>query len=166
MHLFSILIPLALLTSPILATPVDLEARAGGTVRCTATNTSKSKHTSKSWTVSVEDAKNLVQRAGVKGADKTGYPHAFGNADKLQWDPAACKKTNIDLLEYPVFWQGAKQINPDKKINEQAHTPIRVVYANAGGTPVYCGIMIHSEVKQEPDDNKSWIGEAGFSKCT
>ena len=29
MHLFSILVPLALLTSPILATPVDLEARAG-----------------------------------------------------------------------------------------------------------------------------------------
>ena len=29
MHLFNILIPLALLSSPILATPVDLKARAG-----------------------------------------------------------------------------------------------------------------------------------------
>ena len=88
------------------------------------------------------------------------------NAGKIEWDPAACKKTNVDLLEYPVFWRSARQINPDRKINEQAHTPIRVVYANAGGTPVHCGIMIHSEVRQEQDDNRSWIGDGGFNKCT
>lgn len=104
--------------------------------------------------------------AGVKGADKTGYPHAYGNGDKIERDPAACKKTNVDLLEYPVFWQGAKQIKSDKKVNEQAHTPIRIVYANSGGAPVYCGIMIHKEVKKETGRDQSWIGEEGFSKCT
>ncbi|OJJ79873.1 uncharacterized protein ASPGLDRAFT_29426 [Aspergillus glaucus CBS 516.65] len=168
MHFFNVILPLALLASPIFATPVDLEARAGETVRCTATDTTKAKHTSKTWTVSVDEAKKLVQKAGVKGADKTGYPHAYRNGEKLEWDPAACKKTNIDLLEYPVFWQGTKQIKSDTKINGQAHTPIRVVYANAGGTPVYCGIMVHTQVKQKPDMDKkqSWEGDEGFSKCT
>lgn len=60
--------------------------------------------------------KKLVQKAGVKGADKTGYLRAYGNGKKLEWDPAACKKTNIDLLEYPVFWQARSRSNLTRRL--------------------------------------------------
>lgn len=59
-----------------------------------------------------------------------------------------------------------EETKKSEKVNEQAHTPIRVVHANSGGTPVYCGIMIHKEVKKETGRVQSWIGEEGFSKCT
>lgn len=41
----------------------------------------------------------------------------------------------------------------------QGKTPIRVVYANANGVPVYCGVMTHSKVT---DEHK---GEEFFVKC-
>ncbi|KAJ5087921.1 hypothetical protein N7456_011537 [Penicillium angulare] len=182
MHFFNAFLPIALLATPIFASPVDidaragilearagdLEARAGPTVTCRATDKTNAKKTStKSFTVEVDVAKDLVKSLGVNHKDSTGYPHAYTNKDKLTWNEAACKKTNIDLLEYPVFWKGAKPLDQKKSIKNQAHSPIRVVYANSGGSAVYCGIMTHTDLKKDQDWGKqeSWIGSSGFVEC-
>lgn len=112
-------------------------------------------------------AKAEMEKAGISRQGKTGYPHPYLNHQRLDWSVGTCKKTNIDLLEYPVFWQRYAPIDNTKKTNEQAHSPIRVVYANDGGVMVYCGVMTHEVAKTEHNvgGQKSWIGDKRFKIC-
>ncbi|RAH84635.1 hypothetical protein BO86DRAFT_306603, partial [Aspergillus japonicus CBS 114.51] len=121
-----------------------------------------------SWKVSVATAKVEMEKAGISHQGKTGYPHPYHNHQKLNWSVATCKKANIDLLEYPVFWERHASIYNTKKTNQQAHSPIRVVYANDGGVMVYCGVMTHVEAEQLEDmgGQGSWTGKEGFRICT
>ncbi|PWY83415.1 hypothetical protein BO70DRAFT_352273 [Aspergillus heteromorphus CBS 117.55] len=155
MRFFDFILPLVLLASPI----------AAETITCTGKDTSTKKN--KSWKVSVETAKEEMKKAGISTQGRTGYPHAYRNFQGLDWSVATCKKTNIDLLEYPVFWVGHSQLDNTVLTKDQAKTPIRVVYANDGGAAVYCGLMIHEEVTREADVNReqSWQGLEGFHIC-
>lgn len=101
-------------------------------------------HKAKTWTVSVVTAKAEMHKAGISTQGKSGYPHPYRNHDKLDWTVVTCKKTNIDLLEYPIFWQGHAPIDNARKTAQQASSPLRVVYANDRGMMVYCGVMTHS----------------------
>jgi len=100
-----------------------------------------------------------MTKAGLN-TGKSGDPHVYGNTDKIKWGVGACDKAGAHLLEYPVFWEGQKT-NWEK--NEytalQGKTPIRVVYANANGAAVYCGVMTHAKVTKE------FKGEDYFVKC-
>ncbi|PYH89054.1 hypothetical protein BO71DRAFT_337556, partial [Aspergillus ellipticus CBS 707.79] len=122
----------------------------------------------KTWRISVATAESQMKKAGISTQGKTGYPHPYLNHDDLAWTVATCRKTNIDLLEYPVFWEGHEQINNALKTKAQAVSPIRVVYANDGGSAVYCGVMIYREVKKLEDvgGQESWKGENHFQIYT
>lgn len=100
-----------------------------------------------------------MQKAGLT-TGSSGDPHPYSNTDKLHWGVGACDKPSAHLLEYPVFWDGEKaEWKKDEYTKLQGKTPIRVVYANANGAPVYCGVMTHSKVTKEHK------GEAFFVKC-
>ena len=86
----------------------------------------------------------------------------------FDWTVPTCKKANIDLLEYPIFWQGHTPIDNTRKTAQQASSPLRVVYVNDRGTAVYCGVMTHTQAKKQEsvDRQESWRGLAGFAMCT
>lgn len=100
-----------------------------------------------------------MQKAGL-AEGKSGDPHVYGNTDKLHWGVGACDKNSAHLLEYPIFWEGDKtEWKKDEYTSLQNKTPIRVVFANANGASVYCGVMTHSKV------SATHQGEDFFTKC-
>ncbi|PYI35289.1 hypothetical protein BP00DRAFT_480492 [Aspergillus indologenus CBS 114.80] len=101
MRIGSVFLSIALLIRPITAAPVTAK---DATVTCTVKDvTNDRRPRNVSWKVSVATAKAEMVKAGISHQGKTGYPHAYHNHQKLNWSVATCKKTNIDLLEYPVF---------------------------------------------------------------
>ncbi|ODM14472.1 hypothetical protein SI65_10094 [Aspergillus cristatus] len=116
MRFLNMFLPLALLASPIFATPIDLDTRAGvRDRRCRATDvTNSKKHKSKTWTVSVDDAKEIIKEAKLaKGP--SGYPHGFRNTDGIEWDLPTCKKTTTS-----TWWN---TLSPGKAIKSSNLAP-------------------------------------------
>ena len=113
-------------------------------------------------TYQVSDAVGVqtVKDAGLAGGTKSGYPHSYSNKDGILWDVQNCDSNN-PLLEYPIFNEGKPSWQKDKKVSEQPATPMRVVFANVGGTAIYCGIMTH--VEEDPDTHQ---GKGYFTRCT
>lgn len=187
MHFFfNVLLPLALLASPIFATPVDLEARAGVS-HPIPTNwnepqlthpgnrplQSNRRHKGKAHFQSLDCQRRWSQKKTCpKGRRQRRWqdwiPARIRKRGKAWMGPCCLQEDQYRSAGIPCLLAGTKQIKSDTEINGQAHTPIRVVYANAGGTPVYCGIIVHTQVKQKPDMDKkqSWEGDEGCSKCT
>jgi hypothetical protein len=112
--------------------------------------------------VDVDNAKSEMKKAGFSDQTASGDPHKYNGGDGIKWGVQNCDAKGAIVMEYPVYWTGAKAKSwqKDKKTAGQEKTPIRVVYANKSGTAIYCGIMTHSEV------DKDYQGKKFFEKCT
>ncbi|KAN0072031.1 Ribonuclease/ribotoxin [Elaphomyces granulatus] len=165
MHFTKAFLALALVAAPIFAAPAavaeddHLESRATY-VFCRPMKDASNMKTS-GFKVDVDNAKRLAQAAGfIPG--KSGDPYGYENGDNLNWGVLNCEGKNNPLFEYPIFWEGSKlqqEWKKDTKSNQQAKTPIRVVYANKEGSFIYCGIMTHQEV------DKDYQGKGAFELC-
>ncbi|KAI0116927.1 Ribonuclease/ribotoxin [Daldinia grandis] len=177
MHFPKAILALALAAVPISAIPIDensiaseghyLEARTATHVTC------KPRHnpTKASFEVSMSYAKAQAQAAGFAGS---GYPHRFGNGDKIEWGVKGCNKKNAQLWEYPIYWEatkgkkGTKEWQKNERSDSQTKTPLRVVYMRDNSTHdkriKVCGVMTHSKVVAVKDDG-GFRGEAFFQKC-
>ncbi|KAI0438911.1 Ribonuclease/ribotoxin [Xylaria telfairii] len=160
------LVALFFLVAPALCAPTegnlvsaaDALAARDTTVTCRPmTNHSPTRN----FRVSVDNAKSQARAVKFK-TGRSDYPHRFGNMEHIHWGVRQCDEAKADLEEYPVFWSGSRQREwrADDKKSDQEKTPIRVMYANARGTVVYCGIVTHDTVGSD------YAGSGNFSKCT
>ncbi|PYH86424.1 hypothetical protein BO82DRAFT_397597 [Aspergillus uvarum CBS 121591] len=115
----------------------------------------------KKFHVNVDTAKARANAAGfTKG--KSGDPHDFKNANKIQWGVKGCNKSKVDMYEYPIYWEGSKikEWKKDKKADDRDKTPIRVLYIQAKDeTLQFCGVVIHLNVLID------YQGSGYFTKC-
>ncbi len=96
----------------------------------------------------------------------SGDPHRYYNSEGVTFNPDRCGGASALLYEYPLFWMAKGKTvsvwNKDKKTLGQMDTPIRVIYANKGGVPFYCGVVIHEKVQVT---NNGVKGSGNFVLC-
>lgn len=91
-------------------------------------------------------AKAQMKVAGLQEG-RSGDPHRFYNSEKIHWNVPACDKPSAHLMEYPVYETTvSKTWAKDSLTDGQTTTAIRVVFANANGASVYCGVMTHDTI--------------------
>lgn len=97
-------------------------------------------------------AQAQMKAAGLQEG-RSGDPHRFHNTEKFHWNVPACDKPSAHLMEYPVFpTTSSKTWDKDELTKNQDITAIRVVFANANGAAVYCGMMVHDTIDVPDED--------------
>lgn len=116
----------------------------------------------KRWNQRKDGERYVSLNASVENHKPThnipGYPHAYGNADKLKFYKD-CLKAGVQLLEYPVYEDKAKlSYQKDKAKNDQKGPgPVRVVSTTDHNK--FCGVMTHT---MEDDQGR---GTGPFKLC-
>lgn len=115
--------------------------------------------------IDTEWATGQARKAAFDDKTKSGDPHRYMNGDHLAFPPYHCNLPTTALFEYPVYWIGHNEKNPewikDRKTTDQpgGPTPLRVVYANVNGAVYFCGVMTHATVTAD------YRGEGRFYRC-
>ncbi|KAF8906979.1 Ribonuclease/ribotoxin [Gymnopilus junonius] len=101
-----------------------------------------------SFQISNQKAEGNIHAAPLtNGGTKSGYPHQFTNAKKIQWPNPKCNNlaSGVILLEFPVFADG-HLYNADSKPKDDPGAA-RGIFTSPNKD--YCGVVAHKGIGQD-----------------